>query len=46
MAWIYNQRFEVFALSSPVTAEQLKENIQALEIKLTEDEIKWLDLEE
>lgn len=46
MAWIYNQRFEVFALSSPVTAEQLRENIQALEIKLTEDEIKWLDLQE
>ena len=45
MAWIYNQRFEVFALSSPVTAEQLSANIKALEIELTEEEVKWLNLE-
>lgn len=45
MAWIYNQKFEVFALSSPVTAEQLKANIEALEIELTEEEVKWLNLE-
>lgn len=45
MAWIYNQRFEVFALSSPVTAEQLSANIKALEIELTEEEVRWLNLE-
>ena len=45
MAWIYNQPMEVFALSSPVTAEQLKSNIEALDIKLSDDEIKWLALE-
>ena len=46
MAWIYNQDFEVFALSSPVTAEQLRENIDAMEIDLSEKEVKWLNLEE
>jgi len=46
MAWIYNQPFEVFALSSPVTKKQMDENIAALEIVLTEDERKWLNLEE
>ncbi len=45
MAWIFNQPMSVFALSSPVTAEQLNSNIEALDIKLSEDEVKWLDLE-
>ena len=45
MAWIYNQKFDVYALSSPVTEAQLKANIDAMEIKLTDDEVKWLNLE-
>ena len=45
MAWIYNQDFEVFALSSPVTLEQVSANIAAMDIKLTEQEVKWLNLE-
>lgn len=45
MAWIYNQMFEVYAISSPVTAEQLKANIAAMEIRLSEEEVKWLALE-
>jgi len=44
MAWIYQQPFEVFALSSPVTKEQIEENIAAIDIHLTGDEIRWLDL--
>jgi len=44
MAWIYQQPFEVFALSSPVTKEQIAENIAAIDIHLTGDEIRWLDL--
>lgn len=44
MAWIYQQPFEVFALSSPVTKEQIAENIAAIEVSLTGDEIRWLDL--
>lgn len=45
MAWIYNQPFEVFALSSPVTKKQIEENIAAIDIKLSENERKWLNLE-
>lgn len=45
MAWIYNQPFEVFALSSPVTKKQIEENIAAINIILNEKEIKWLNLE-
>ena len=46
MAWIYNQPFEVFALSSPVTEQQIMENIAAIDIILNEDERKWLNLED
>lgn len=45
MAWIYNQKFDVFALSSPVTRQQLDANIAAIDIQLTEQEVKWLNLE-
>ena len=44
MAWIYNQPFEVYALSSPVTKNQIEENTAALDIDLTPDEVQWLDL--
>ena len=46
MAWIYNQDFEVAALSSPVNEKQIKENIEAMEVVLSADEIKWLNLED
>lgn len=45
IAWIYNQNFDVFALSSPVTMEQVAANIAAMDIALTEQEVKWLNLE-
>ncbi len=45
MAWLYHQPLEVFALSSPVTAEQLRQNIDAMQIPLTAEECRWLDLE-
>ena len=44
MAWIFHQKFEVFALSSPVTPEQIRQNIEALDIALTEEETAWLNL--
>lgn len=46
MAWIYNQDFSVFALSSPRDKKQAEENIKAMEIKLTKEEVLWLNLEE
>ncbi len=45
MAWIYNQKFDVYALSSPVTSEQLDANIAAMDIVLTDEETQWLNLE-
>ena len=45
MAWIYSQPFDVFALSSPVTKQQIDENIKAIDIALNENESKWLNLE-
>lgn len=45
MAWIYNQDFDVYALSSPVTAEQISQNTAAIEIALTKEETAWLNLE-
>ena len=46
MAWIFNQKdLDVYALTSPVTREMMRTNVAASEIRLTEDECKWLDLE-
>ena len=46
MAWIFNQKdLDVYALTSPVTREMMRTNVDASEIRLTEDECKWLDLE-
>lgn len=45
MAWIFNQKFDVYAISSPVTEEQLKANIDAMDIVLSDEEIKQLNLE-
>ncbi|MBR6719741.1 MAG: aldo/keto reductase [Clostridia bacterium] len=46
MAWIYNQDFPVFALSSPKDKYQAEENIKAMEVTLTKEEVLWLNLEE
>jgi len=45
MAYIYNQSFDVYAITSPVNGEFLASNIEAMELKLTPDEIGWLALE-
>ena len=45
LAWILNQKMNVFALTAPVTEEQIKVNSVAAEIKLTDEEIKYLNLE-
>ena len=45
MAWIYGQKLNTFAVVSSFSAERMKENIQALEIRLTEEELRRLDLE-
>lgn len=45
MAWIYGQKLNTFAVVSSSSAERMKENIQAPEIRLTEEELRRLDLE-
>ena len=44
LAWILNQDFDVFPLVSVVESSMMESNIQALDIKLTKEEVEWLDL--
>ena len=44
MAWIYRQKLNTFAVVSTSSAERMRENIEALHIVLSEDEIRYLDL--
>lgn len=44
LAWILNQDFEVFPLVSAKKASRIASNAQALDIKLTKEEVEWLDL--
>lgn len=45
MAWLMNQPLNVFALVGAYKAEEMKQNIEALHVKLTQAEIEWLDLQ-
>lgn len=44
LAWIFSQKMSLCALSSPVTKEQIYDNIKAMELKLTPQEVNWLNL--
>ncbi|MBU3874905.1 aldo/keto reductase [Faecalicatena sp. AGMB00832] len=44
MAWIYQQKLNTFAVVSTSKAERMQENIDALQIELSEEEIAYLDL--
>lgn len=45
MAWIYNQKINSFAVVSTTRAKRMRENIDALHIKLSLEELAFLDLE-
>lgn len=45
MAWICNQKINSFAVVSTTRAERMSENIDALHIKLSPEELAFLDLE-
>lgn len=45
MAWIYNQNFDVYAISSPANTEHLASNIGAMELALSSEEVAYLALE-
>ena len=44
LAWIFSQDMSLCALSSPVTEQQIYDNIKAMELKLSIDEVNWLNL--
>jgi aryl-alcohol dehydrogenase-like predicted oxidoreductase len=44
MAWIYHQKLNTFAVVSTTNAARMQENIEALSISLTEEEVQYLDL--
>ena len=44
MAWIFRQDLDVFAVVSTSTASRMQENIDALHIELSEQELLYLDL--
>lgn len=45
MAWLFNQPLNIFAVVSTSSAVRMKENIDALRLRLTADECSWLNLE-
>lgn len=45
LAWILAQPFSICPIFSPSTTEHLLENLSGLEIKLTNQELQWLNLE-
>jgi aryl-alcohol dehydrogenase-like predicted oxidoreductase len=45
LAWVLHQPFPTYALFGPHTVDELKSSLTALEIELTPEEVKWLNLE-
>ena len=45
LAWIMKQEVKTFPIVSASTAERIAGNVKALELKLTNEEAKWLNLE-
>ena len=45
LAWLFNQPLNTFLLTSPVNEKQIKDNVAAENIKLSNDEVLWLNLE-
>ena len=44
LAYVLNQPLDVYALVGCRTVEEFRQNIAALEMKLTPGEISWLEL--
>jgi aryl-alcohol dehydrogenase-like predicted oxidoreductase len=45
LAWALHQPMDLYALIGPATVSELEDCLGALEVSLTEDEVKWLNLE-
>jgi len=46
LAYVLCQKFPTFALIGPRSLSETRTSLKALEIELTEQQIKWLNLEE
>jgi aryl-alcohol dehydrogenase-like predicted oxidoreductase len=46
LAWVLRQPFPTWALIGPRTVEELRTSVAALDVTLTDEEARWLDLEE
>lgn len=44
LAYVFRQPINTFAITGALNASQFKENVEALEIGLTDEEVSWLDL--
>jgi aryl-alcohol dehydrogenase-like predicted oxidoreductase len=45
LAWVLQQPLEIYALIGPATVEELDNSLGALDVKLSAEEIAWLNLE-
>lgn len=45
MAWLFNQPLKVIPLQGGENAQMYAQTLRAAELKLTQDEVKWLNLE-
>ena len=45
LAWVLGQPFPTYAIIGPRTVDELLRSVAALEIELTQEEQRWLDLE-
>jgi aryl-alcohol dehydrogenase-like predicted oxidoreductase len=46
LAWVLHQPFPTYALIGPHTVEELRSCVRSLEIRLTPEEVRWLDVGE
>ncbi len=44
LAYVFDQPMNIFPLAAPRSAEQIADNAEALKLKLTPEEIAWLEL--
>jgi aryl-alcohol dehydrogenase-like predicted oxidoreductase len=45
LAWALHQPFPTYALIGPANAEELRSSVTALDLELTAEEVRWLNLE-
>jgi aryl-alcohol dehydrogenase-like predicted oxidoreductase len=44
LAWVLHQPLPVYAVIGPRTVAELEENVRALDVRITDEDVAWLDL--